>query len=382
MRPSAMIVAAALAAIAIAPTMWPAVRALADKEEAAAADEIAAEQITAEQINLDVPSLVRPRYRPALHEAKKLRQRFGFESLADRLAYEGRPQPGKNGRDGGKTQPLSAAAEKSLDAMEKSIESQRRFDLRTRALQALHSDRVEQFIRREGFGLARLPTPTPSHLELPDSAPIQFASLSSSAIEQAGPHAMPLPATLSDRGEAPSRLPSLSMLAAFHAGSQSDFLDISRWGMVKDKQRVAGFAGHAFSHLPQVVEPRNTTEDRRPAQPDPTNPWQVTRLELVSLLKHDRPRVYVSDQLPRMAELDNAKTRGLSRFEQTALEALQTGDELAVDARLNQIYMLGAVRATTQCLECHDVQRGDLLGAFSYELRRDPPVKPARKPAA
>ena len=34
--------------------------------------------------------------------------------------------------------------------------------------------------------------------------------------------------------------------------------------------------------------------------------------------------------------------------------------------------MLGAIRAVKQCQECHEVKRGKLLGAFSYELFRDP----------
>jgi hypothetical protein len=83
-----------------------------------------------------------------------------------------------------------------------------------------------------------------------------------------------------------------------------------------------------------------------------------------------------------MTELNQAKTRELSGFERKALQTLNDGEELAVDARLNRIHLLGAVRATKQCIECHEVNRGDLLGAFSYELRRDPPVKPVRKPAA
>lgn len=42
--------------------------------------------------------------------------------------------------------------------------------------------------------------------------------------------------------------------------------------------------------------------------------------------------------------------------------------------------MLGAVRASNDCRQCHQVPRGTLLGAFSYELRRDPPL--ALKPQA
>jgi hypothetical protein len=34
--------------------------------------------------------------------------------------------------------------------------------------------------------------------------------------------------------------------------------------------------------------------------------------------------------------------------------------------------MLGSLRATKHCLQCHSGSRGSLLGAFSYRLRRDP----------
>ena len=35
------------------------------------------------------------------------------------------------------------------------------------------------------------------------------------------------------------------------------------------------------------------------------------------------------------------------------------------------VRMVGAIRSTTQCVSCHDCERGDLLGAFSYTLKRD-----------
>ena len=47
----------------------------------------------------------------------------------------------------------------------------------------------------------------------------------------------------------------------------------------------------------------------------------------------------------------------------------------AVDATVNQVRMVGAIRMAEACLKCHDGKRGDLLGSFSYELRRDPPLQ-------
>jgi hypothetical protein len=36
--------------------------------------------------------------------------------------------------------------------------------------------------------------------------------------------------------------------------------------------------------------------------------------------------------------------------------------------------MVGAIRAVMQCIECHDAERGALIGAFSYMLERDTPI--------
>jgi hypothetical protein len=76
---------------------------------------------------------------------------------------------------------------------------------------------------------------------------------------------------------------------------------------------------------------------------------------------------YVSANLPRMEELRDAPTRPLDPFEVVGLEALRGGKDLFARGTDKQARMLGAIRATRQCLQCHG---GDLLGAFSYTLRR------------
>jgi hypothetical protein len=35
---------------------------------------------------------------------------------------------------------------------------------------------------------------------------------------------------------------------------------------------------------------------------------------------------------------------------------------------------VGAIRARKECLECHEVEVGDLLGALRYDLERTKPV--------
>jgi hypothetical protein len=109
--------------------------------------------------------------------------------------------------------------------------------------------------------------------------------------------------------------------------------------------------------------------------------WQVARLELVSLLKFSEPAVYLSDELPNMERLTSVPTRPLNAFERDALVKLRTDEDLVVRYSASTIRMLGSLRAGTNCLECHSVQRGELLGAFSYELRRTPPAPaPAKTP--
>ena len=103
-------------------------------------------------------------------------------------------------------------------------------------------------------------------------------------------------------------------------------------------------------------------------------------MELVSLLKHDTPGVYVSRNVPRMEELRDAKVRPLNDFETPSLKKLVDGEDVVVSASLNRIQMLGSLRATKECLQCHRVEHGALLGAFSYELLRDPQIDPSDVP--
>jgi len=103
--------------------------------------------------------------------------------------------------------------------------------------------------------------------------------------------------------------------------------------------------------------------------------WHIERLELVSLLKHNPPAAYASgDVNVTMFAVANAKTRPLDAFEESSLQSLKEGNQLNVQSGRDAIHMLGAIRASGECLECHaTAKKGDLLGAFSYEIRREAP---------
>ena len=140
-------------------------------------------------------------------------------------------------------------------------------------------------------------------------------------------------------------------LESAHTDNIMDFLFTADFGFVQAKKRAAGFMGHQFK---RVHEPQN---------------WAVERLELVGLVVADQPRVYLSDNLPSMDELRKASTRPLDFFEAQGLAVLEGGDELYYREEAGSLRMIGAIRSTSQCLKCHDGQRGELLGAFSYWLR-------------
>ena len=143
--------------------------------------------------------------------------------------------------------------------------------------------------------------------------------------------------------------PGGEALDQLHRVSRWDFLDPERMGYVRDRDHVAGFSSHRFTALP-AVDPPNVV-------------WQVTRLELISLLKHEVPVAYVAKTLPNMDELHNTPTRPLDEFEQEALPRLRADEDVLYIASDERIRMLGSLRAAKNCIGCHSVKRGELLGA-------------------
>lgn len=154
--------------------------------------------------------------------------------------------------------------------------------------------------------------------------------------------------------------PHSETLGKSHIGSVIGFANAQGFGYVRNHDQVAGFQEHGFSEQRWSPPDNLALRDQK---------WRLTNLQLVSLLKFDTPAVYLSPNLPRMHELRDAPTRPLDAFERDALEKLRQGEDQIVAASADRMRMLGALRAARQCLDCHSVERGDLLGAFSYEFR-------------
>jgi len=285
-------------------------------------------------------------------EYARLRALYPYESMEARL-----PAPKPNTRE----LPLSAGARDRLDRVEAEINEDGNW-YRKSQLELLHEHAVALFINSPGFGLARMIHATERGLTVNlrrEPVPLQPASRITS---DWSPGELVRPPAADE-----------AFLAWMFEDSVEDFVFSRGWGYVKDRRHVAGFLSHRFS---QVPAPTDGWKVRNHASqfgevPAPSVRWKVRTLDLVGLLLHDEPVVYVSDHLPRMDELRAAPTRPLDKFEMLGLATLRRGGDLLITRDGEGIRMLGGLSSTKQCVACHGGDRGDLLGAFSYTLQRD-----------
>jgi len=233
-----------------------------------------------------------------------------------------------------------------LVSLEKTLEWETPMN-RMYVLRQLHDGTMSRFVTAPGFGVlrtVRLSVPSEQNLNLEprNEAPPQ-------------PDYFRIAST--DVNSWPAR-PTKVALDRLHATSFLDFVNPMGFGFVKDRQHVAGFQSHGFSGVPTFNH-----------EPKPAVEWKVASVELVGLLLHDEPRVYISAKLPKMDELRDAPTRQLDPFEAAALTALRSGADMHTADGPDGIRFVGAIRSTKQCVECHGGERGALLGAFSYRLQ-------------
>lgn len=108
--------------------------------------------------------------------------------------------------------------------------------------------------------------------------------------------------------------------------------------------------------------------------------WNVTNIDVVGNLTH-LPRTYMTKRIVAREELGDVPTRMMDEFETKNLEKLRKAlaepnfvkNPAAEFATWQQVdggvRVLGSLRATKGCLECHTAKEGQLLGALSYTLR-------------
>ncbi len=239
--------------------------------------------------------------------------------------------------------------------------------MRAHQLRALHERTSDAFALAVGFGPVRMTRLRPGVIRVPDVKPVPLPRAGDEYSPDAPPAEVPDALAAIELPEPPA----IDHLQEMHDGGLNDLFASERMGYVRDREHVAGFQSHAFSQVPRL----------------PFSEWHVVRLDLIGVLSHDQPVAYVTEELPRMEELKRIPMRELDAFEQAALARLRTDEDVVTDeGRPGVMRMVGSLRAASDCLECHAVRRGQLLGALSYELRpaSTPPVRiePPQEPQA
>jgi len=257
-----------------------------------------------------------------MRELTALKASYPFESIYDRLAFERQNPPTPSIQ-------LASMVDSRLDEQDSRLDPHYRYSSRTWALEQLHEHATAQFSRAAGFGLMRMPSIRTEIVRLEPRSPIRM----------------------------PAPVAAFAPFETLHQSAVRNFVDPERMGYVRNRTEVSGFESHRLSSL---------KSDRGESAANAN--WQVTRLELVSLLRQSEPRVYVSASMPEMDKLADVPTRSLNSFEEKALPQLVAQKDVVTDQQPNHIQMLGSLRAGKTCLECHSGERGKLLGAFTYEL--------------
>lgn len=296
----------------------------------------------------------KPRQLSLLLEA---RAEFPIEDLSPRLRYE--LERRHNKIDSSAEIELAMPVSTRLVSMESQL-NEVSFG-RVWALERLHDKNYEKFVRSNGFGFARMIPVSPYRARAPRIPTIGFAGLEFSEADRERVREMKWQSLVPDGFTWDTEESFLATPSEFHDRSELDFLLPESLGFVQSTTNVVGFSSHAF-HFPPM-----------PLHREQDGAWRLSNLQLVSLLKFDQPRVYELDHLPRMDHLASGDipTRSLDGFEENALPCLMRDEDYVIQESATTIRMLGSLRAGKNCLPCHSVRRGELLGAFTYEFERN-----------
>lgn len=247
---------------------------------------------------------------------------------------------------------------------------------RSRAIAYLHRSAVSHFLETPEFGVTRMLFPNLRNLENQDGSPIRLPTRQSPTYR---PHLDSSPLAR-QFGQVATDLEVIEPLSNGHDHYASWFLDENRFGLIEDLDHVAGFQSHAVvdSEIDQRWNADELDAPFHQADDGITNQFSLVQLQLVGLLYHETPVVYVLETLPELLTADTAPTRQLDAFENRGLKALLEGRPVHVEQDEVSIRMLGALRSSSECAQCHEGPADQLLGAFSYVLRsnEEPPATP------
>ena len=234
---------------------------------------------------------------------------------------------------------------------------------RGRAIAWLHRSAVGHFLETPDFGVLRMGYPSLRDLENGDGSPIE--------LPMPDEHYPPFDSAEFESSEGyASRRADASRwgdkLSAGHRKYGSWFLDSNRFGDIQDLDNVAGFLPHAI--VQREEKPLDIQSPLAPGRRKETPPIQLKKLQLLGLLYHEEPIVYELDTMPELLSAATAPIRPLDLFEQRGLQQLLEGEFIHVEQIGSRLRMLGALRSSESCVECHEGPTNQLLGAFSYVL--------------
>lgn len=357
----------------------------------------------------EVPVLSRVEYAQLAVYYRKL---YPLKSLRDRLLYE-QPIKASSARLSQETMiRLTHLEDPTRGGSIKWVE----WPVRSRALRALHSDDVFRLLSQDGAGYGRFATPSIRHFQVEQTERIPFDSIPSDSFDAGPIVSLPeMDRTASDfephcservsfrenlhrtrkayldwaRIWNPMLMPSRQRLHRIHETDRLSFAEGERNGYVVNLDRVAGFRGHALAKLPElrVREPQQMrygshyqqTVDARGKKrymiANAVNPprdrlWKLRSLQLISVNKHDVPKAYAMKSLPNMEHTSQAPMRDLDPFESRSMKRLEAGEDVVIQSHRNRVRMVGSMRTLVQCQSCHQTERGNLLGAFTYDFVR------------
>jgi len=235
-------------------------------------------------------------------------------------------------------------------------------DLRGRMLMNFHGQATATFSAIPGFGDERMPVLYKRiPFEVPDLStdeietekqvvpPDRLKEVFSRSLDGFREPGKPLPAMKREGTVLPDiRRPQAPGANAITGGLQLRLLDLVG---LTDPEGPRVYSGGKAFELQRIV--------LRNGKGLPQDP----NIDLPKVLKISQP----ADEPLARADAGPLETRPLDLFETAGVAELMQGKDLFVRNRGNVIRMLGALRATGQCVRCHkDRKEGDLLGAFSY----------------
>ena len=96
--------------------------------------------------------------------------------------------------------------------------------------------------------------------------------------------------------------------------------------------------------------------------------FRIGYVQLLSTPQGEKPFVYETKTDVTMRSISDAGRRDLRAYETDAVGQLKSGRDAVMTMDHEQPVVIGAVRAGEECVSCHQVKKGDMLGAFVYPL--------------